>query len=144
MSLVNCPRDRSPLTETTVHDVQVPLCTTCGGMFLDRGELNRIAEPTAGDLEFSSVDRDTFDHQDEYGPIECPRDSGVMMRKVEFLMATNIILDYCDRCFGFWVDGRELARINAEVKDLNEAARTVEDPALVRLSQFFWNLPFPR
>lgn len=113
-------------------------------MFFERGELNRIAEPTAGDLEFSSVDLDSFQHEDEYGPIRCPRDTGLPMRKVEFNIGTNIILDYCDRCHGFWIDGRELTRINAEVADLNRASVEVDDPPLVRLSQFFWNLPFPR
>jgi Zn-finger nucleic acid-binding protein len=141
---VNCPRDGSSLDQTRIHDVDVPICRTCGGMFLDRGELNRIAEPTEGDLEFSTVDLDSFEHDDEYGAIHCPRDRDVFMRKVEFLVETNIILDYCDRCHGFWMDGRELARINQEVSGLNRAAQEVSDPPLVRLSQFFWNLPFPR
>ena len=113
-------------------------------MFLERGVLNRIAEPTTGYLEFSSVDLDNFQHEDEYGPIRCPRDTIVDMRKVEFVIGTNIILDYCDHCSGFWIDGRELVRINDEVAQLNRAAHEVSDPALVRLSQFFWNLPFPR
>ena len=128
----------------TIHDVDVSICPDCGGLLLERGELNRIAEPTEGDLEFSSVDLDSFQHEDEYGPIHCPRDTDTLMRKVEFVVETNIILDYCDRCQGFWIDGRELTRINAEVAELNRAAAEVSDPPLVRLSQFFWNLPFPR
>ena len=56
---------------------------------------------------------------------------------------TTIILDYCKRCLGFWMDGKELVRINEEVKRLNEADAEVPDPLLVRISQFFWNLPLP-
>jgi Zn-finger nucleic acid-binding protein len=110
-------------------------------MFLEHGQLNRIAGPTAGDVEFSSVEMDSFEHEDEYGPIDCPHDAAPMV-KVDFVEST-IILDYCKTCRGFWMDGKELARINEEVKRLNEADRDVPDPLLVRISQFFWNLPLP-
>lgn len=112
-------------------------------MFLDRGELNKVTEPTVGDLEFSTLDEDPRKHFDVWGPTACPRD-GQTMEKVEFVIETNIILDHCPVCHGFWLDGRELARINEEVQALNEAAKRVPDPPLVRFSQFIWTLPFPR
>ena len=140
---MKCPRDASPLQDRTFDEVRVQSCETCGGLFVDQGELNRIADPTAGDLEYSTLDRDSLVHQDEYGPAECPRDPGVQMEKVEFNIETNIILDHCPKCHGFWLDGRELARINEEIGQLNEAARRVPDPPLVRFSQFIWGLPFP-
>ncbi|HVT43531.1 MAG TPA: zf-TFIIB domain-containing protein [Thermoanaerobaculia bacterium] len=141
---MNCPRDGEALAARTINDVTVEHCTSCGGMYLERGELNRVADPTSGDLEFSTIDLDTFQHDDEYGRIECPRDPGTSMKKVEFVTATNIILDYCETCGGFWVDGRELARINEEVKDFNEAAKEIPDPPMLRFAQFIWSLPFPR
>ena len=119
------------------------MCDGCGGMFVEKGELNKLADPTAGDLEFSTLRGDTHHHSDEWGVTPCPRD-GVPMEKVEFNVGTNIILDHCSTCRGFWLDGRELARINATVLDLNEAARSVPDPPFVRLSQFIWALPFPK
>lgn len=140
---MNCPRDDQQTETRAVQEAEVELCTQCGGMYLDRGELNKVAGETVGDLEFSTVDQDAFQHEDDYGPIHCPRDPDVLMKKVEFVMETNIILDYCETCGGFWIDGRELVRIKGEVERLNEAAQEVPDPPLVRLSQFFWNLPFP-
>ena len=98
--------------------------------------------PLGENLEFSTVDLDTFQHDDEYGLIACPRDQ-TMMRKVDFNIDTTIILDYCPTCHGFWLDAKELASINEEVKRLNEAGAEVPDPLLVRISQFFWNLPLP-
>lgn len=138
-----CPRDSIETRKTTLQGAEVELCERCGGMFLEHGELNRVAGPTDGDLEFSTVDLDTFQHDDGRGPMVCPRD-GVAMRKVEFNIETGIILDYCETCQGFWVDGRELARINEEVKQLNDASREVDNPLMVRLGQFFWGLPFPK
>ena len=139
---MNCPRDGASLETRTVDETPVNTCPKCGGMFLEHGQLNRIAGPTPGDLEFSTVDLDSLQHDDAYGPIECPRDH-VRMAKVDFNVDSSIILDYCATCGGFWVDGDEIARIHEEVKQLNEAGRDVPDPLLVRLSQFFWKLPLP-
>ena len=110
-------------------------------MFLEHGQLNELADPTPGDLEFSTIDHDSFQHEDQYGPTACPHD-GTTMAKVDFVEST-IILDYCTKCRGFWLDAKELPRINEEVKRLNEAERDVPDPLLIRLSNFLWNLPMP-
>jgi Zn-finger nucleic acid-binding protein len=140
---MNCPRDNSELETMTVHGTPVEKCPACAGMFVKHGALNRIAESTAGDLEFSTVDSDTFQHEDIHGATACPND-GTVMRKVDFLVDTSIILDYCNNCEGFWLDGDELGRINAEVKRLNAVHdEQIPDPLLVRVSRFLWNLPIP-
>jgi Zn-finger nucleic acid-binding protein len=139
---MNCPRDGQGLVTKSFGETSVESCPLCGGMYLEHGELNRMAGPTPGDLEFSTVEGDTFQHDDEYGPIDCPRD-GTTMRKVDFNVDSAIILDYCPTCRGFWIEPKELARINEEVKRLNEAGEEVPDPLLVRISQFFWNFPLP-
>jgi Zn-finger nucleic acid-binding protein len=139
---LKCPRDQSELTMHTVHDINVKTCDECGGMFLEHGELNKVAEPTAGDIEFSMLDMEDFKHEDGLGPIACPRDTDLTMSKIDFNIYTNIILDYCQRCHAFWIDATELARINDEVKNLNEAAREVPDPPMLWFAKFIWNLPF--
>lgn len=139
---MKCPRDGALLESKSIGQESIETCSVCGGMFLEHGQLNRIAESTPGDLEFSTVDLDTFQHDDDHGQIACPRD-GSMMGKVDFNIDTTIILDYCKSCRGFWLDGKELERIDDEVKRLNEAGDEIPDPLLVRISQFFWNLPLP-
>ena len=138
-----CPRDGATLEQHDVHSTPVEICPTCGGLFLDRGELNRVAEETTGDIEFSTLDKEKLEHDDGSQRIACPRDSAPMV-KVEFNIDTNIVLDHCESCHGFWLDAEELVRINAEIRELNEAAREVPDSPLTRLTQFFWNLPLPR
>lgn len=139
---MKCPRDSAALERREVHERPIDVCPTCGGMFLDRGELRKVADETAGDVEFSTIDQDSLQHPDATGPISCPRD-GAAMQKVEFNIDTNIILDHCLDCHGFWLDAPELIRINEEIRELNAAAREVPDPPLTRLTQFFWNLPLP-
>jgi len=124
-----------------VHDVEVHGCEQCGGLFLQRGELNRVAEPTDGDLEFSTLDEETFQHEDGSPPAVCPACADREMQKVEFNIYTGIILDHCDRCGGFWLDGSELERIDAEVRRVNEQAGEGHTPAMLWFAQFLWSLP---
>src|ERR1043166_3033266 len=139
---MNCPHGDSPLETKDINETTVRTCPKCGGMFLEHGQLNQVADKTPGDPEYSTVDLDAGRHGDDYPTINCPR-GNAPMAKVDFNVDSSIILDYCQTCHGFWLDGGELARINKEVKELNEAGKDVADPLLVRISQFFWKLPIP-
>jgi len=138
---MRCPRCQRALLPRAVHDVEVNGCDGCGGLFVRRGELNRVAEPTDGDLEFSTLDHESFQHEDLNPPTDCLECPGSRMHKVEFNIYTGIILDHCERCGGFWLDGPELERINAEVRRLNEQSADQRSPAMLWFAQFIWNLP---
>ena len=140
---MKCPRCNLATSLQRFGDAEMDVCTSCGGMFLEHGELARAAAPTAGDIEYSTVDLDTFEHADSHGPTTCPHctDVPTEMKKVEFNIHTGIILDYCERCRGFWLDGRELNRINDEVRELNDASRDVPDPPMLWFARLVWTLP---
>ena len=138
---MNCPRCQKPLITQIVESTEVESCTRCGGMFLEPGALDKIAAPHEGDLEFSTLDDDSFSHDDVHGETACPRCSDVMMNKVEFNIYTEIILDYCTGCRGFWLDGRELERIDEEVRALADASDTETAPAMMWFANFIWSLP---
>ena len=40
-----------------------------------------------------------------------------------------------------WLDGRELNRINDEVRKLNDASAEVPDPPALWFARFIWSLP---
>ena len=42
-SSMKCPRCQTALTERVQHDVTVDECANCGGVWLDKGELEHIA-----------------------------------------------------------------------------------------------------
>jgi Zn-finger nucleic acid-binding protein len=107
--------------------VEAQACPRCDGLFLEQGQLNQVTEPIPGDLEFSTVDLDTFQHEDTYPPATCPH-CRLAMDKVEFNIDSNLILDYCRHCQGFWLDGAELDAINQEVRRLNTTAAEIHDP----------------
>jgi len=109
-------------------------------MFLDRGELNRLA-PTDGDLELSSVEHDGHLHPDIRPPIRCPRCVEPLMEKVDLAEDTDIVLEHCGRCGGFWLDGLELERVRATVRRMNEAAREISDPLYVQVARLLSLMP---
>jgi len=138
---MNCPRCKTSTATRTIKDAELDICESCGGIFFDRGELNAVAEPTSGDLEYSTIHEESFRHTDAFAATPCPRCPDTTMKKVEFLVHTAIIFDYCEACRGFWLDGHELDRVNAEVRALNEAGREQGSPAVQWLAQFLFSLP---
>ncbi len=45
---MRCPKDGSELVETEFRGVKVDVCPTCGGMWLDAGELDDLAQTESG------------------------------------------------------------------------------------------------
>ena len=56
MSAAVCPRDGVPLVELERSGVQIDACPTCRGIWLDRGELDKLIEleAAASDDDFLS------------------------------------------------------------------------------------------
>jgi hypothetical protein len=47
---MKCPRCDGPMQEVEVSHVKVDRCTRCGGVFLDRGELDILTQAKSGGL----------------------------------------------------------------------------------------------
>ncbi len=66
-----CPRCNSELIETVKHGVVIDHCSTCGGIWLDKGELakilSQIREAEASlDEEFRPLWKDRHEYYDKY------------------------------------------------------------------------------
>ena len=46
--MINCPRCESEMNELIVEHVKVDRCTGCGGVFLDKGELEILTHAESG------------------------------------------------------------------------------------------------
>lgn len=44
-----CPNDQAPLTVQTRFEIEVDICPTCQGMWLDKDELNKILRVSRGE-----------------------------------------------------------------------------------------------
>jgi hypothetical protein len=47
---MECPRCGSPMTEVGLEQVKIDRCTNCGGVFLDKGELEILTHAKSGGL----------------------------------------------------------------------------------------------
>lgn len=100
-------------TETAVlelHGVEIDYCFSCGGIWLDSGELEQLIGNEDKSAEILKSFKDvTSTNKEKKRP--CPV-CGKAMKKVEVTLAENsIILDKCPKEHGIWFDKDELLRI---------------------------------
>jgi len=121
---MDCPSCGAEMRTDSEPDLKIEKCDACGGIFLDRGELDALVTGLAGDVEFCA-----FDDELPAGTFEaraCPRCADAEMRKIEFLRYTGVLLDHCVECGGFFLDGGELERVNEALKGISGRERGEE------------------
>ncbi len=116
MKCLNCKDDLiNHYVRTMEGEVSYFICRTCESMWMPRGELDTMAETDVSDVEMSS--REPAEEVEE--PLRnCPNCENTKMNKVYFLEFTDILLDYCRICEGFWLDVGELNEINEELRKI--------------------------
>ena len=102
MNQINCPRCSSSMKTIEMDGVAVETCNTCGGIYLDKGELDAVSRDTEGSVEFCTATDKALATDDGRDLIRCPKCShDAFMEKVEFNGVTSIVLDRCLGCEGY-------------------------------------------
>lgn len=117
MSHAVCPNCKVDMKEEVEPDVKIDKCPKCGGIFLNKNELNVLTIGMAGDIEYCSID-DGY-HKDNYPLRICPKCGDQTMKKINLLHFTDIIFDYCSKCGGFFLDKGELRDVNAKLQEIH-------------------------
>ena len=108
---VTCPRCALPLAATELQQVPVARCPQCHGLWFEAHALRAAREATDPDLAFLEVelwsDAEQFRHAPRSG--RCPTGDGAL-HALEY-GHTGVTVDYCDACFGVWLDEAEFGRI---------------------------------
>ena len=68
MPLLMCPNDNTPMQEINRNGVQIDVCPQCRGVWLDRGELEKLltqTEPESRDEYRERERQDTYRRDDE-------------------------------------------------------------------------------
>src|SRR5918997_953667 len=77
---MNCPVDGTLLTIADRSGIEIDWCPTCRGVWVDRGELDKIIDRTAADLggggRYRDDDDDRFDRSRERYRDDDHRDRG--------------------------------------------------------------------
>ena len=126
------------MKQDVAGDITTEVCPKCGGVFLDKGELNILATGIKGDIELCSIDNDF--HEDRFQQRSCPKCEAQQMTKVNLLRLSDLIFDYCWKCEGFFLDMGEIQAMNRELKSLTpnksaEEYRATHSNHLVRIDQ---------
>ena len=126
------------MKQDVAGDITTEVCPKCGGVFLDKGELNILATGIKGDIELCSIDNDF--HEDRFQQRSCPKCEAQQMTKVNLLRLSDLIFDYCWKCEGFFLDMGEIQAMNRELKSLTpnksaEEYRAIHSNHLVRIDQ---------
>jgi Zn-finger nucleic acid-binding protein len=138
MANLICPSCKSEMTTQEDPDITIEKCPDCGGVFLDKGELNALATGLSGNIEYCSIDKEH--HPDDIATRSCPKCAHAQMHKVNLLRFSDIIFDFCRECEGFFLDKEESRRMNEELDKLapdrkSEEFRDYLNERLVRIDR---------
>ncbi len=129
---LKCPKCGVSELETRVHrGVNIDFCSKCNGIWLDKGELDKISHPHAGNVEYCSLY-----HVDEnrISDFCCPLCRDVKLKEANFICYSSIVIEYCTNCEGFWLDRGKLYKINAEIDKIKKDDPSRETAIMVFLS----------
>src|SRR5689334_21354340 len=113
MECLNC---RTEMTNFQVarhlHKLSYDMCERCGSLWLDAGELDKMAFQVQGSIEYCEDEKRAEPEQDRK---KCPRCDDEYLDRVRFLESENIFLHRCPNCGGFWLDGGQLSTVDKEL-----------------------------
>ncbi len=116
MLCLSCSAEMMNYEVITKHgQISYNACEQCGSLWLDAGELDKMAFQVEGSIEYCSQDKDDTP---EAQPKKCPRCDNFDLDRVRFLNYSDIILHHCTNCGGFWLDGGELNLIDEELRKI--------------------------
>ena len=118
---LTCVKCNSILDRAIFEGVEVDLCGRCGGLWLDRGEITRVARLPEAELTRL---RDLL--ADDGGPaamptenvVPCPACAGTLWEVT--LGAVHV--EYCGACHGIFLDRGELEHAVTAVRARDQAA----------------------
>jgi len=98
--------------EVRITILEVDQCFVCNGVWFDAGELEKYIKNKLTIVDSPAIDLGLLDEFDKK-IVKCPRCNVDMVKKPAPL-AKDIIIDFCEKCHGIWLDSTEIDRIEAK------------------------------
>jgi Zn-finger nucleic acid-binding protein len=110
---LRCPRSSTALQRLRIGGIDTDVCEDCGGVWLDRLELDRLQSHANafGDALVAHLSQFPPALANHSLRLHCVRHPGVVMRRRRFSPTIAVDIDECPQCGGIWLDTDELARI---------------------------------
>ncbi len=127
---MHCPKDSQEMFQKNYEkDVEVDICSQCGGIWLDVGELEAIQDIRENDYtECIKKSRDFVRAAGELAILRqapllnCPH-CNVEMARREYGFTSQILIDVCPECQGIWLDPGELQQLEIFFERNREMSR---------------------
>lgn len=120
---LTCVKCSSILDRASFEGLEVDLCPSCGGLWLDRGEITRAARLPEAELArlraLLAAGGDPPPTPTE-NVVPCPACDGCLSEVV----LGSVHVDYCDACHGIFLDRGELEEALAVVRARDKTATT--------------------
>ena len=116
-----CPKCTKPLEEKHYEGVEIDICNTCLGVWLDVGEITHIIETEEESFTSELIGKtvsNTFAGipcEEKDNVVECPR-CHKAMKSVNYNYSSGILIDTCS-VHGVWLDHGELEKIQIVQED---------------------------
>lgn len=111
---VDCPLCKCVLKETVYADETVDVCPRCSGMWLDKGQFEKLTSARSASQDTTvpfAFQKPLMEPPRAYMPCPCCR--GLMVRR-NFRYISGIIFDWCGE-HGAWFDDKELDHVRSFV-----------------------------
>lgn len=115
---MHCPVCKKSMIILEYDQVEIDYCPSCGGCWLDQGELELILETSGKMYDLSGFKASPKSKR------RCPRCNKKM--HTDHFPHTNIMVDICPRDGGIWLDRGELSAI-ADLQPENPAAHKLKE-----------------
>ena len=99
---MNCPKDGTALQAAVRHDLQVEVCPTCNGLWLDHDELDKLEDQAFADDQ----DKGTLMLESRPTEYHCPK-CDALLEEFTYRYHLSIQLDQCPKGDGYWLDAGE-------------------------------------
>lgn len=109
---MNCPKDQTELVAKEVGGVELDVCNTCGGAWLEEHELDQVEDEAfdKDELKGSLVWRA------KETTVPCPVCS-TAMHEFYYRLWEDLMLEMCPQKHGWWLDAGELVRVGESMED---------------------------
>ena len=103
---LTCVKCTSVLDKARVGDVEVDLCPSCGGLWLDHGEIERIGRGKPADMDNlrKALTGSSTPEPASETTTSCPACPG----QLKEVVLGPVHVDYCTKCHGVFLDKGEL------------------------------------
>ena len=141
---MQCPVDSVELQKTIYEaQIEVDLCPSCSGMWLDYGELEAIQDSRETDYseELQNIPN-YLDQSHQFslarneGTFHCPRCRNEMEKR-EYGYCSQIMIDVCPSCRGVWLHKGEIKELEIFFEKSRLEAKVIRKGFLKSLTSLF-------